>query len=179
MQSWKQRLGGLGRVVCFDYPYMREGRRAPDRLPKLLSAHGEALSAARKGHRGPIFLIGKSMGSRVGCHLSLELNRPVTGLICMGYPLVGMGKTAPLRDQVLLDLSTPTLFVQGTRDRLCPLDKLETIRKKMSAENNLRVVETGDHSLQVTKTYLKQEGLTQDAVDDGILASIGAFVRAH
>jgi uncharacterized protein len=179
MQRWTERLGALGKVVKFDYLYMREGRRAPDRMPKLLVAHAEALADARKEHSGSVFLIGKSMGSRVGCHLSLELDKPVNGLICMGYPLVGMGKKAPLRDQVLLDLSTPILFVQGTRDKLCPLDKLEAVRNKMTATSELRVVDTGDHSLQVTKTYLKAEGLTQDDVDESILASIRTFVDAR
>ncbi len=179
MQGWTQRLGALGKVVSFDYTYMREGRRAPDRLPKLLTTHGEALNAARKGHRGPVFLMGKSMGSRVGCHLSLELDKPVSGLICMGYPLMGMGKKAAVRDQVLLDLNTPILFVQGTRDRLCPLEKLDAVRKKMSAENELRIVETGDHSLQVTKTYLKQREMTQEDVDQSVLESIDAFVKAR
>ena len=35
-----------------------------------------------------------------------------------------MGDRAKLRDQVLLSLGTPMLFVQGTRDKLCPLDLL-------------------------------------------------------
>lgn len=179
MQGWTQRLGELGKVVSFDYAYKREGRRAPDRLPKLLATHRDALSAARKGHRGPVFLMGKSMGSRVGCHLSLELEKPVSGLICMGYPLMGMGKKAAVRDQVLLDLRTPILFVQGTRDRLCPLEMLDAVRKKMSAENELRIVETGDHSLQVTKTYLKQNDTTQADVDRSILESIDTFVNAR
>ena len=179
MQGWSRLLSELGKVVTFDYAYMREGRRAPDRMPKLLVAHGEALDAARANHKGPVFLIGKSMGSRVGCHLSLELEKPVNGLICMGYPLVGMGKKAPIRDQVLLELSTPILFVQGTRDKLCPLDKLEAVREKMTAPSELRVVETGDHSLQTTKTYQKQNNVVQEDIDASILESIESFVSAH
>jgi pimeloyl-ACP methyl ester carboxylesterase len=43
--------------------------------------------------------------------------------------------TAPskLRDAVLLELSRPVRFLQGTRDPLCPLDLLATVRKKMQA----------------------------------------------
>ena len=96
MQRWRTRLETLGRVVTFDYPYMRDGRRSPDRLPKLVEAHRQALAEARGSHTGPVFLAGKSMGSRVGCHLALE--EPVDGLVCFGYPLQGMGKTAKLRD---------------------------------------------------------------------------------
>jgi predicted alpha/beta-hydrolase family hydrolase len=176
MQGWRVRLETLGKVVLFDYPYMREGRRSPDRLPRLVEAHREELERARRGHTGPVFLMGKSMGSRVGCHLALE--ERVDGLVCFGYPLVGMGKSAKLRDEVLEALRTPILFVQGTRDKLCPLDLLERVRAGMRAPNELFVVETGDHSLQATKTWLKQAGETQDDVDARILEAVRRFVGA-
>lgn len=180
MQGWQARLASLGRVELFDYPYMRAGRRSPDRLPKLVEAHREALATARRGHAGPVFLAGKSMGSRVGCHLSLELPAAerVRGLVCLGYPLQGMGPHAKLRDEVLKQLDTPVLFVQGTRDKLCPLDVLERVRKRMEAPNELHVVDSGDHSLQATKTWLKQHGETQDDVDDRILDAVARFVAA-
>ena len=175
MQSWAERLQALGKVATFDYPYMRQGRRSPDRLPKLIEAHRQALHAARRGHRGPVVLIGKSMGSRVGCHLALE--EQVDALVCLGYPLKGAGKTGAVRDAVLLELDTPILFVQGTRDPLCPPDLLAEVRPRMKAENALYVVETGNHSLQATKTELKTKGETQDDVDQRIAATIADFVR--
>jgi hypothetical protein len=73
-----------------------------------------------------------------------------------------------LRDQVLIDLRTPVLFVQGTRDKLCPLDLLENSRKKMTAPSHLQVVAGGDHSLLVSKTELKARGSTQELVDPRI-----------
>ena len=107
----------LGDVVAFDYPYMRAGRKAPDRLPVLIDAHRAVLAKAQARAKGPVFLIGKSMGGRVGCHLALE--EPVAGVICLGYPLQS-GATGAMRDEVLLALRTPILFVQGSRDALCP-----------------------------------------------------------
>ena len=175
MLRWRERLASLGPVVTFDYPYMRDGKRRPDRLPKLVEAHREALAEARADHEGPVFLAGKSMGSRVGCHLALE--ESVDGLVCFGYPLQGMGKTAKLRDEVLIALRTPILFLQGTRDKLCPLDLLEDVRGKMAAPSTLHVVEAGDHGLAVTKTQLKQDGETQDDVDDRILAGVASFLE--
>jgi uncharacterized protein len=44
MQRWKVRLQEIGEVETFDYPYMREGRKRPDRLPELIAAHREALA---------------------------------------------------------------------------------------------------------------------------------------
>lgn len=172
MQGWATRLQTLGRVVTFDYPYMRNKRRAPDPLPKLIAAHREALHAARGADDGALFLIGKSMGGRVGCHVALQ--EPVSGVICMGYPL--KGQTGAIRDEVLRQLHTPILFVQGTRDALCPLDLLNGTRRGLTAPNQLHVVESGNHSLEATRTHLKAAALTQTDVDDRILEAIGEFV---
>lgn len=172
MAAWAARLEALGRVVRFDYPYTLAGRRAPDRLPELVEAHARALAAARSGGGGPVVMVGKSMGSRVGCHLSLQA--PVAGLVCLGYPL--RGASGALRDQVLLDLRTPILFVQGTRDRLCPLDELEAVRGRMRAPSTLHRVEGGDHSLEVGVRELRASGRTQAGEDEQVLAAIEGFL---
>ncbi len=176
MRHWAALLGTLGAVVTLDYPYRLAGRSRPDPLPALIAAHRAALAQARLTHAGPVILIGKSMGSRVGCHASLE--DPVAGIVCLGYPLCGGGNPAKLRDQVLLALTTPILFVQGTRDSLCPLDLLERVRAQMQAPNELDVVTGGDHSLAVAKSQLKTAHEVQADVDARILARIAAFGRS-
>jgi predicted alpha/beta-hydrolase family hydrolase len=174
MQKWKHYLESIGEVVLFDYDYMREGRKRPDPPPQLIAAHRSALVAAREKSSGPIFLIGKSMGGRIGCHVALE--EEVAGLICLGYPLCGGGDRTKLRNKVLREFQTPILFVQGTRDPLCPLDLLEEVRAQMQAPNFLHLVEDGDHSLRVTKRRLKAEGETQNDIDQTILAAVSDYV---
>jgi predicted alpha/beta-hydrolase family hydrolase len=175
MQDWKNRLSEIGAVETFDYDYMREGRKRPDPLPQLIVRHRQALSQARKRHPSRLtILIGKSMGGRVGCHVSLEEN--VDGLICLGYPLCAMGNQTKLRDDVLRALTTPILFVQGTRDPLCPLDLLERVGTEMKASNFLHVVEGGDHSLRVPKRQLGGTDKTQEDVDQQVLKVIAGFV---
>ncbi len=174
MQAWKERLSAIGEVVTLDYDYMREGRRRPDPLPLLIAAHQAALQKARQSAEQRVILVGKSMGGRIGCHLSLK--EPVNGVVCFGYPLCGGGDPRKLRDKVLRELRTPILFVQGTRDALCPLDLLEKVRADMTAENSLHVVEGGDHSLIVAKRQLKTAGESQEEVDQRILAAIATFV---
>lgn len=174
MQAWGERLAGLGTVVPFDYPYMQAGKKLPDKLPVLIEAHRQALRAARAAHprARPVILLGKSMGSRVGCHLSLE--EPVDGLVCMGYPLVGLN--GAVRDEVLRALGTRVLFLQGTRDPLCPLEHLERVRAEMTAESALHVVEGGDHSLEVRKKDLRRLETTQAAVDEAVLDAVRRFL---
>jgi predicted alpha/beta-hydrolase family hydrolase len=82
-----------------------------------------------------------------------------------------------LRDKVLRELQTPIVFVQGTRDPLCPLDLLEEIRSQMKAPNFLRLIKDEDHSLRLTKRGLQAAGKTQNDVDQRILAVISTFVH--
>ena len=175
MQSWKKILSEIGEVGTFDYAYLREGRKRPDPLPQLIAAHREALNRARERYRPErTILVGKSMGGRIGCHVSLE--EELDGLICLGYPLCAMGDRAKLRDQVLRALTTPILFVQGSRDSLCPLDLLERVRAEMKAPNFLHVVENGDHSLRVSKRQLQGSNQTQEDVDQQVFQSIAEFI---
>ncbi|MEO5719910.1 MAG: alpha/beta family hydrolase [Chthoniobacterales bacterium] len=177
MRHWSELLTQLGAVQAFDYPYMIEGRRRPDPPPVLIAAHRAAFSSAQSAAAGPVVLIGKSMGSRIGCHVSLV--EPVRALVCLGYPLCGGGDPARLRDKVLREITVPILFVQGTRDKLCPLELVENIRREMKAKSELLVVEGGDHSLAVTKSQLRNAGETQDEVNERILRAIGDFVTRH
>lgn len=175
MQHWRDRLSTIGNVDLLDYPYMQRGQRRPDPLPQLIDAHRKALAEVRQEQ--PIILIGKSMGGRIGCHVSLK--ETVMGIVCLGYPLCGGGDPTKLRDKVLHELQTPILFVQGTRDPLCPLDLLEDVRGKMTAPNFLHIVEGGDHSLILSKRQLATTGQTQEEVDGRMLEAIAKFVTRY
>jgi predicted alpha/beta-hydrolase family hydrolase len=184
MQTWKRRLSEIGEVETFDYDYMRAGRKRPDSLPQLIAAHRAALGTfvnreSRSVNReerstARVLLVGKSMGGRIGCHVSLE--EKIDGLVCLGYPLCAMGDRTKLRDEVLRALTTPILFVQGTRDSLCPLDLLERVRAGMKAPNFLHVVEGGDHSLRVPKRQLQATGETQEEVDQRAFEAVAGFI---
>ena len=177
MQAWIERLAPLGTVLAFDHPYQQAGRKRPDRMPILVDHARTYLQQARNAHpEASITFVGKSMGSRVGCHLSLM--EPIDRIICFGYPLAGGKHRDKLRDQVLMELQTPILFIQGTRDKLAPLETLATVRARMEAPSELHVVPTGDHSLQITKTHTKQTGRSQENEDEQILLVIHNFLGA-
>jgi uncharacterized protein len=144
-------------------------------LAQLIAAHRKALEAAREKHQpDSTVLIGKSMGGRIGCHVSLE--EKVDGLVCLGYPLCAMGDRTKVRDEVLRALTTPILFVQGTRDSLCPLELLERVRTEMKTGNFLHVAEGGDHSLRVGVRLLQATSETQEDIDRQIVKAINEFV---
>jgi predicted alpha/beta-hydrolase family hydrolase len=177
MQAFAQRFEKLGRVACFDYRYQVEGRRSPDRLERLIEAHQQAFETLRAEHSGPIVFVGKSMGSRIGCHLANQMDddNPLA-LVCLGYPLVG--QKGAVRDEVLIALRRPILFIQGTRDALCPLERLNAVRKRMSVHNELHVVQGGDHSLRVSARAQSEQGRTQPEVDAEIVQTVSHFLES-
>ncbi len=179
MTAWADRLRAFGDVVTFDYPYMRAGRKPPDRQPALIAAHHEALAAARAGRPEgtKIVLAGKSMGSRIACHVAAEHPDEVDALVCLGYPL--RGGSGATRDAVLRALRTPVLFVQGTRDPLCPLDALEALRPQLTAPNDLVLVDGGDHSLEIGARAAAATGRSQQDSDALVATAIGRFLQSH
>ena len=174
MSHYRELLANFGPVKTFDYDYMRAGKRLPDRAAALIERHRSELREGVEQYGPNVVLVGKSMGGRIGCHLALE--EQVQGVICLGYPLKGVGKTGKLRDQVLFELPAPACFVQGTRDKLCPLELMQETLRNRKAPSHLHIVKTGDHSLQPTKTHLKQNKLRETDLENETMSFIENFL---
>ena len=132
-------LGAAGlRVARFDFPYMRQGRKAPDREPLLLQAWRDVIAELK-----PRAIGGKSLGGRIASMLADEAK--VEALVCLGYPFHPPGRPEKLRTAHLQDLRTPTLICQGRRD---PFGN-ETEVPNYDLSEAIRVMWLdGDHSLQ-------------------------------
>jgi predicted alpha/beta-hydrolase family hydrolase len=133
------------RVVRFEFPYMvrrREDgtRRPPDRQPVLLETWRAVIEAL-----GPDGLVigGKSMGGRMASLVADECG--VAGLVCLGYPFHPPAKPEKLRTEHLAGLSTPTLIVQGDRDRFGTPG--EVAGYLLSEEIRVHWMPDGDHDL--------------------------------
>lgn len=110
-----------------DFPYRREGRRAPDRAPKLLACVvEEAALLAERAAVAPerIVLGGRSMGGRM-CSMAVAEGLPAAGLVLISYPLHPPGKPDRLRIDHLPDLRVPCLFISGTKDSFGSPEELE------------------------------------------------------
>ncbi|XP_031270925.1 KAT8 regulatory NSL complex subunit 3 [Pistacia vera] len=179
MIKWKDMLGkalNAAEVVTFDYPYISGGKRkAPPKAEKLVEFHADFVKktvAKFPGH--PLILAGKSMGSRVSCMVAGEEGIDASAVVCLGYPLKGMNGV--MRDETLLQLTIPVMFVQGSKDGFCPLEKLEDVRKKMKSMNELHVIDGGDHSFKIGKKHLQTMASTQVEVEDLAVQAIASFV---
>lgn len=114
-------------VARADFPYRREGRKAPDRAPKLVAAVvEEARLLAERAGVAPerIVLGGRSMGGRM-CSMAVAEGLPAAGLVLVAYPLHPPGKPDRLRIEHLSAIHVPCLFVSGTRDPFGTPEELE------------------------------------------------------
>jgi predicted alpha/beta-hydrolase family hydrolase len=105
-------------VRRMDFPYRREGRRPPDRAPKLLAAvTSEAADFCRAAHIAPHRLVlgGRSMGGRI-CSMAVADGLAAAALVLISYPLHPPGRPDRLRVEHLRHIEVPCLFVSGTRD---------------------------------------------------------------
>ena len=162
MAGMRRRLAASQRVITFDYPYIAEGRRAPDRMPVLLACHRavvDAIDAER------LVLGGKSMGGRMASHLDAP---DAVALFFLGYPLVGIGKSEPRDTGHLEEITAPMLFVQGERDRLGPPDLLAPVIGRL-ASASMVVVPDADHSFKVPKRTGIDDAAMLDLLAETIL----------
>ena len=124
----EQQLGSSASVERLDFPYRKQGRRPPDRAPKLMAAIRDDLATVRR-RRGPVVMGGRSMGGRMTSMVAADVDGggPVArlaGLVLICYPLHPPAKPERLRVEHLVDLAVPCLFVSGTRDPFGSPDEL-------------------------------------------------------
>ena len=167
---------GVG-TLRYQFPYMEQGKRAPSPQPLLLATVRAAVTRALAvAADTPVFAGGKSMGGRMtSLAASKDDGLPgVQGIVFFGFPLHAPGKTGNERADHLSDVEGPLLFLQGTRDKLAELDRLEPICRGLGSRARLHVVEGGDHSFHV----LKRSGRTDEEVRAEIADAVAAFVAA-
>lgn len=105
-------------VERINFPYRNQGRRPPDRAPKLLAFLREEIPAiaARLGtDPGRLVLGGRSMGGRM-CSMVVAEGMPAAGLVLLSYPLHPPKKPENLRTAHFPEIDVPCLFISGDRD---------------------------------------------------------------
>jgi predicted alpha/beta-hydrolase family hydrolase len=158
-------------VVTFDFPYMRERRKVPDRAPVLEKAFVEVIDQARAWSKATrLFIGGKSMGGRMATHLGAAGLDGLSGIMVFGYPLHPPGKPDQLRVEHLPSITAPVLIVQGERDTFGTPRELKPAIGSMTTTVDLHVVQKGDHSLSVT-------GRSRDEVLGEVLDVAVAWMR--
>ncbi|GFP86714.1 kat8 regulatory nsl complex subunit 3 [Phtheirospermum japonicum] len=152
-------------------------RWVPPKAEKLIDFHSEIVKKTMDKYPGhPLILAGKSMGSRVSCMVAGDKDIAASAVVCLGYPL--KGTKGAIRDETLLQLTVPVMFVQGSKDGLCSLEQLEDVRKKMNVVTALHVIEGGDHCFKIAKRDLLSSGSSQEEAEDQAVRAISEFVSS-
>jgi hypothetical protein len=177
--SFAQALRDLGLdVVTFNFLYIEEKRRLPDRGPVLEETYRLVIDDVRaqlESARRALFIGGKSMGGRIATQVAAaDASLPVAGLVLLGYPLHPPGQPSKLRDAHLPAVRRPMLFIQGGRDTFGTPDELTPILARLSPAPVLHAIEGGDHSFKLSR----KDPVRQDAVYAGIQQTIADWIRA-
>ena len=143
-------------VIRFNFPFMDKrietGKRyPPDRMPKLLVCYQAVIDEfiqKNKSTKLPLFIGGKSMGSRVAATLASDNSNSdkFSGVFCLGYPFHPTKKPEKLRLTPLFDSVKPVLIIQGERDTLG--NKEEIISYNLPPHCQRLFLADGDHSLK-------------------------------
>lgn len=155
-------------VARCNFPYREKGpgRRPPDRMPKLIdSIHGHVASAAAEWDVDPATLVlgGRSMGGRAAS-MAIAEGLPAAGLVLLSYPLHPPGKPEKLRTEHLVEVTVPTLLVQGHSD---PFGKEPEFAEHFSPSFGGRL----------TQTWLEKTGHDpKEKHDPTIVTAVTAFL---
>ena len=177
-------------VITFNFLYTEQGRRAPDRGPRLEACYRTVVETTRAGRAEvaarPLLIGGKSMGGRIASQIAAAPERgstdatpavDVAGLVLLGYPLHPPGRPDKMRDAHLPRVEAPILVVQGSRDSFGTEDELRAVFDPLPAAR-LHVVEGGDHSLTIRRKSAPPREEIYGTVMDEIVRWVGAVVHS-
>jgi len=169
-------------VVRFNFPYWQKFmdtgvRRPPDRMPHL--QHAMTAVAQQFDDQKPLFLMGKSMGSRVAFQSVQACN--ARAAIALGFPFFppqrrkSVTQSAPSRLVELADAVTKQniqgLIVQGTRDSFGQPKTL--MPETLPTSLQLRWINGADHGF----VPLKRSGMTAQQLWQQVVDEVVAYLH--
>ncbi len=137
-------------VVRVDFPYRKEGRRPPDRAPKLIASlvvDARRFVGALHIQANRLALGGRSMGGRMAS-MAVAEGLPAAALVLIAYPLHPPGRPDKLRVDHLPSIGVPCIFVSGTRDPFATPAELEAATSTIPGPVSHHWIDGGRHELK-------------------------------
>ena len=159
-------------VLRFQFPFMEQGSRRPDRPAVAIDAVRAAITAAATAFPGrPIVAAGKSFGGRMTSQAQAAAPLPgVVGLAFVGFPLHPEGRPGVERAAHLAEVAVPMLFLQGTRDALADPALLEPMVAALGERATLRFFDDADHAFHVRRKSGSDDDSVRRALADTLVA---------
>jgi len=161
--------------IRFNFPFAEQGKKRPDPLPLLERTFKVATRALlHNPEDAPALLVfgGFGLGARVASSV-IASGQKADALLCLGYPLHPAGKPSQAKVDALFRIICPILFVQGSRDAHCRLDRLDLLRRRIGAPTRVAVIEDADHAL----TPIKRSSKTSEEIAAEVLGTVDAYLQ--
>ncbi len=156
-------------TLRFNFPYAEARKKRPDQ-PGLLQKTMRAVISFMMSnpHNAParLVLAGAGLGGRVASEV-VARGTKAHALLLLSYPLHPVGKPGQAKPDALFRIICPILFLQGTKDPTCRIDRLREVMKRIGAPTSLHVVEDADHGFGVAKRSPRSlEEVRTEAVEE-------------
>jgi uncharacterized protein len=138
-------------VLRFDLAFRQARASGPPRPSDAAldrDSIGAAASALRRIAGGRLFLGGHSYGGRQTTMLAAVDPAVSDGLLLQSYPLHPPGKPAQMRTAHFAQLSTPAVFVHGSRDPFGTLEEMRSALALIPSPTTLVEIEGAGHDLK-------------------------------
>ena len=155
----------------YQFPYMEQGSRRPDRPELAQRTVRAAVSEAGARFPGyPLFAGGKSFGGRMTSLAQAASPLPeVRGLVFIGFPLHPAGKPSRERAGHLFDVHVPMLFLQGTKDALADQTLIAKVTDELAGRARLLLFPDADHSFHVPARSGRTDAGVRDVLLDAVV----------
>jgi hypothetical protein len=169
-------LSDMGTLTLrFNFPFAEMGKKRADAQPLLQRTYravvGFLLSDPQNAPAKTV-LSGLGLGARVAAEVVAQ-GLKADALILYSYPLHPVGKPGQVRADELFRIICPILFIQGTKDPTCRLDRLRALLRRIGAPTALSVIEDADHGFGVARRSPR----TLEQVQQEVVGITNAFLR--
>jgi predicted alpha/beta-hydrolase family hydrolase len=167
-------------TLRYQFPYMEQGTKRPDRAPLAQATVRAAVAEANKClPELPLFAGGKSFGGRMTSQAQAQAPlHAVRGLVFFGFPLHPAGQASDQRADHLFHVAVPMLFLQGSKDKLAELTLLEPLLHKLGPRASLHIATDADHSFHVPARSGRRDADIMAEILDAVAAWVGRLIAA-
>ncbi len=142
-------------TMRFNFPFKENGRNRVDSKAVSISCITQVAKHLQANTSFPLLIGGHSFGGRMATHAVAEGALTCDAMILCSFPLHPAGKPSVSRAQHLPEISTPMLFLSGTRDKLAEQELLNQEVSKLATSHKVHWLDTGDHSYEILKRSRK------------------------
>ncbi len=163
-------------TLRFNFPYAEAQKKRPDApevLERTFRAAAARLMVDPENAPARIIIGGVGLGARVATQ-AVAHGMKVDGIASLGYPLHPAGKPNQQKVDSLYRIICPMLFVQGSRDTHCRIDRLEALLRRVGAPTRMHVISDVGQGLAL----IKRTNRTQEEVSQEIVDALESFIQA-